>query len=84
MFSIFRNGYETLKKNLSTFLKLLSSKELKRAISFIILLVLVAILDAAGVASIMPFIALLVNPSLIETNSLLAHGFTLAQNFGID
>lgn len=73
-----------MKKNLSTFLKLLSSRELKRAISLIILLVLVAILDAAGVASIMPFIALLVNPSLIETNSLLAHGFTLAQNFGVD
>jgi ABC-type bacteriocin/lantibiotic exporter with double-glycine peptidase domain len=44
----------------------------------VILILLMALIDAVGVASIMPFIAVLSNPQLVETNLILArlHQFT--------
>ena len=41
------------------------------------------ILDMIGVASILPFIAILSNPETIETNSLLRQMFGIANLFGI-
>ena len=43
-----------------------------------------AVTDMAGVASIMPFIAVLTNPSIIETNSALNKLFDLSNNFGVN
>ena len=43
-----------------------------------------AILDTIGVASVMPFIAVVTNPSLIETNSIFKHIFDILKNYGID
>jgi len=42
-----------------------------------------ALLDMVGVASIMPFMAVLANPGLVETNALLNSTFTAANRFGI-
>ena len=50
---------------------LLTPHERKRAFSLIIIMLIMALLDMIGVASILPFIAILTNPSLVETNIIL-------------
>ena len=53
---------------LKKILFLLSPKERKRAVLLLIMILLMAVIDVIGVASILPFMSVLVNPSLIETN----------------
>lgn len=50
---------------------LLSSSERKSALILIFMIMIMAFLDVVGVASVMPFIAVLVNPEVIETNPYL-------------
>ena len=47
-------------------LSLLDSKERKNASILIIMIILMALIDLIGVASILPFVAVLTNQSLIE------------------
>lgn len=54
---------------------LLTYKEKKKAILLFFLIFLMAFLDMLGVASILPFIAVLSNPQIIETNNFLNHLF---------
>ncbi len=51
---------------------LLTPKERVRAQLLLCMILIMALLDAIGVASIMPFMAVITTPSLIETNRLLA------------
>ena len=53
------------------FLFLLSSQERKQAYLLLSMIVVMALLDMIGVASIMPFMAVLINPEIIETNNIL-------------
>ena len=46
--------------------------------------VIMAFIDMLGVASIMPFIALLTNPELIETNFILNLLYNYSFSFGIE
>ena len=48
--------------------KLLSVKDKKKLFVLLILVLLMAFLDMIGVASIMPFIAVLTNPEMVNTN----------------
>ena len=57
----------TLKK----YFYLLLPNERKQAYLLLGMILIMAILDMLGVASIMPFISVLSNPELIQTNSLL-------------
>ncbi len=57
--------------NLKKFLELLSSAEKKKLIILMFMILIMALIDMLGVASIMPFMAVLVNPELIETNKIL-------------
>jgi ABC-type multidrug transport system fused ATPase/permease subunit len=66
----------TIKKLLS----LLSKEEQKKSILLLFMILLMAFLDMLGVASILPFIAVLSNPQLIETNEFIA-GFYAFGNF---
>ena len=50
---------------------LLSSKEKKKAVLLLTMIFIMALLDMIGVASILPFIALLSNPEIIQTNLFL-------------
>ena len=50
------------------FLILLSKGEQKNALLLIFLILIMALLDMIGVASILPFMAVLTNPGIIETN----------------
>ena len=62
---------------------LLNTYEKKRAVLLIIMILIMAILDMAGVASVLPFMAVLTNPSLIETNFILKYMFQASSIFGV-
>ena len=59
----------------------LSPKERKQAILLLLMVMIMALLDMIGVASIMPFMAVLTNPSLVETNSILISMFNTLSIF---
>lgn len=65
------------------FLYLLTPRECKRAILLVILSLVMAFLDTIGVASILPFMSVLTNPSLIETNFILRTMFQISSMFGV-
>ena len=63
---------------------LLTPHERKRAGLLLIMIFIMAILDMIGVASILPFMAVLTNPGLIETNIILNTIFQASSVFGIE
>jgi ABC-type multidrug transport system fused ATPase/permease subunit len=68
---------------LKKLVKLLSRKE-KKHLSFLLVMILImSILDTIGVASILPFISIISNPSLVESNSLLNSIFISSKYFGL-
>jgi len=69
----------TLKKLLA----LLTPPERKRAGMLMGMILMMAFLDMLGVASILPFMAVLVNPELVQTNALLNAVFTISRYIGI-
>ena len=70
---------QTLKK----ILFLLTTQEKKRAGILFIMILITAILDTIGVASIMPFIAVLTNPEIVENNFLLGLMYSKSKIFGV-
>ena len=72
---------------MQTFKKLLlilSPNELKRAGLLLIMILIMALLDMIGVASILPFITVLTNPDIIQTNSILNTIFNNTKAFGVE
>ena len=65
-------------------LNLLSRVERRRAVVLLIMILFMALLDALGVASIMPFIAVLTNPDLILSNHLINKVFQYSRVFGVN
>ncbi len=64
---------------MSTFKKLLdllSPHERRRALLLLAMTLIMALLDMIGIASIMPFMAVLAEPKLVETNAILAAVYT--------
>ncbi len=57
-------------------LDLLNPQERKRAALLLGMILIMALLDMVGVASIMPFMAVLANPDLVKTNALLNAVYT--------
>ncbi len=45
---------------------------------------IMAIIDMIGVASILPFIAVLSNPNIIETNNIISSMYKFSHNFGVE
>ena len=70
----------TLKK----ILFILPSSEKKRVLILFVLILITAVFDMLGVASILPFVALLTNPQLVETNIFFSKSYELATNFGVE
>ena len=70
-------------KTLKKYFYLLSPKERKQAYLLLGMILVMALLDMLGVASIMPFISVLSNPELIQTNNILNNAFKFAGKFGI-
>ena len=61
---------------------LLNYKEKKRAFLLFLLIFVMALLDMLGVASILPFIAVLSNPQIIETNNFLNYLYSFFKSLG--
>ena len=62
---------------------LLTLQERKQAGLLLIMIIIMALLDMAGVASILPFVAILTNPVLIETNAILNSMFQVSKILGV-
>ncbi len=71
---------QTLKK----LLFLLSSNERRNAVLLLMMILIMALLDMIGVASVLPFIAVLTNSSLIETNLVLNWMFKSSKIVGVE
>ena len=68
---------------LKKLLYFLSPFERKRAGLLLIMILIMALLDTIGVASILPLIAVLANPDVIETNIILNKIFQVSAAFGV-
>ena len=68
---------------LKKLLALLSPPERKRAGLLMGMILMMAFLDMLGVASILPFMAVLASPELVQTNAVLNAAFTLSRHAGI-
>jgi len=68
---------------LKKFLFILNSSEKKKLALLLIMTLIMAFLDTIGIASILPFMSVLTNPSLIETNFILNTMFQISQIFGV-
>lgn len=65
-------------------LYLLSSQERKYASLLIFMILIMSLFDMIGVASVMPFISVLANPGVIETNLILINLYKFLEKFGIE
>ena len=72
MIKIFRN-----------YLYLLSPSELKLCLLLLLMTLASVLLEVAGVLSILPFLYMVTDPSVIETNKMLKILFETSLNFGI-
>ena len=63
---------------------LLTLKERKSAGLLLLMISFMTLLDMIGVASILPFLAVLTNTDLIESNLILSKIFQFSQNFGVE
>ena len=71
-------------QNLKKILFLLSSQERKHAALLMVMIIIMAFLDMIGVASILPFMAVVTNPSIIETNLILNIMYQYSSLFGVE
>ena len=63
---------------------LLSSQERKNAALVLVMILIMAFLDMIGVASIVPFMLVLTNPDIIETNIILKKMYQTSKMFGVE
>ena len=73
-----------MEKIIKKFIFLLTAQERKKALLLLVMVIIMALLDTIGVASIMPFVAVLTNPTLIETNFFLITMFNISGTFGVE
>jgi len=71
-------------KDLKKIFYLLAPTERKRSILVFVMILFVAILDMIGIASILPFIAVISNPELVETNIFLNKLFIFLSVIGVN
>lgn len=70
-------------KTIKQLFALLTPAERNRAGVLMGMVLVMALLDMLGVASILPFIAVLSNPELAQTNTLLNAAFTMSSRIGV-
>ena len=63
---------------------LLSPNERRKALMLLFMILIMALLDVIGVASILPFMAVITNPNIIETNSILNNMFQASATLGVE
>lgn len=62
---------------------ILTPSEQKKAALLLLMITIMAIIDMIGVASILPFMAVLTNPGIIETNTMINNLFIFSEYFGV-
>jgi ABC-type multidrug transport system fused ATPase/permease subunit len=70
-------------KSIKKILDLLGSKERKKAGILLIMIFIMALLDMVGVVSVMPFMGVLTNPQLVESNEIIFYAYQMAKKFGV-
>lgn len=70
-------------KTLKKVIALLTSRERKRGVLVLLLVMGMALFESVGVASVMPFLAVLGDPELIHSNAILNLFYMRAHSFGI-
>jgi ATP-binding cassette, subfamily B, bacterial PglK len=71
-------------KTFNKLLFLLAPNDRKNAFFLLIMMLVMALLETIGVASILPFMAVLTNPQLVETNLILNKMFQVSIIFGVE
>jgi ABC-type bacteriocin/lantibiotic exporter with double-glycine peptidase domain len=71
-------------QNFKKLSSLLSRQERVRAILLLVMTLLMALIEMLGIASILPFIAVLTNPEVIDTNIILSTVYQTVKIFGIE
>lgn len=71
-------------KTLKRFLFLLNQQEIRKLRLLFLVILINSILETIGIASILPFISVLVNPNIIETNTVLNYLFKFSQKMGVN
>ncbi len=70
-------------QTIKNFLYLLTPRERKQAGLLLMMMLIMALLDMVGVASIVPFMAVLANPDIVESNLILNQIFKATYVFGV-
>ena len=65
-------------------LSLLTRQEINRGILLFLMILIMALLDTIGVASVFPFMAVLSNPDIVNDNFFLNSFFIFSKNFGVE
>ena len=71
-------------KKISKILSILTAKERKKVFLLLFMVLIMALLEMVGVASIMPLISVLVNQEIIETNNFLNTMFQASSTIGVE
>ena len=71
-------------KTLKKFIDILSTHEQKRVIILIFIVLIMAFFEMLGLASILPFIAMLSNPEVVDTNNTLNSIYQFSNIFGVE
>jgi ATP-binding cassette, subfamily B, bacterial PglK len=71
-------------KTLRKLIYFLTLKQRKQVSLLVLMILIMALLEMIGVASILPFIAILSNPEIIETNIFLNSIFKVSGKFGVE
>jgi len=71
-------------QNFKKLIFLLTSQELKSASFLLLMVIIMALLEMIGVASILPFIAVITNPEIVESNSILNKIYLVFGKYGVE
>ena len=71
-------------ENFKKLIFLLTPSEQRHAVLLLIMILAMALIDTIGVASILPFMAVLTNPDIIETNLILKKMYHTSNTFGVE
>ena len=71
-------------KTIKKLIFFLTTEELKNASYLLLLIIIMTLLDMVGVASILPFMAVLANPEIVESNKFINYLFESSKNFGVE
>ena len=71
-------------KTLKKLLYFLTPREQKSAVLLLFLIISMAFIDMIGVASILPFMVVITDPNIIETNRILKYLFQISGSIGVE